>query len=270
MAQSPCKKQLTALGKNIHALEVNGSFDDCQALVKQAFSDESLNEKLLLTSANSINVARWLPQQIYYVLALKQWLKNNSENPVICVPSGNFGNICAGILAHHRGLPVEHFIAACNVNDVVPEYLRTEILQPKETVATISNAMDVGDPSNFVRILELFDKEFNQVKNKLSGYTIDDGETLKTIERVEKDYGYVLDPHGAVAFVALEKYLAENGGKGFFLETAHPVKFPDSVEKATGKSVEIPKSLEELMRQEKFTTEINPQYEELKGFLLGK
>ena len=264
------EKQLTALGKNIHALEVNGSFDDCQALVKQAFSDESLNEKLLLTSANSINVARWLPQQIYYVLALKQWLKNNSENPVICVPSGNFGNICAGILAHHRGLPVEHFIAACNVNDVVPEYLRTEILQPKETVATISNAMDVGDPSNFVRILELFDKEFNQVKNKLSGYTIDDEETLKTIERVEKDYGYVLDPHGAVAFVALEKYLAENGGKGFFLETAHPVKFPDSVEKATGKSVEIPKSLEELMRQEKFTTEINPQYEELKEFLLKK
>lgn len=265
------EKQLTALGKNIHALEVNGSFDDCQSLVKQAFSDESLNEKLLLTSANSINVARWLPQQIYYLLALKQWQKSENKKPVICVPSGNFGNICAGILAHFRGMEAEHFIAACNVNDVVPEYLRTQKLEAKETVATISNAMDVGNPSNFVRILELFEKEFNQVKNKLSGYTIDDRETLETIARVEKDYDYTLDPHGAVAFASLEKYLAENPEKkGFFLETAHPVKFPDSVEKATEKSVEIPKSLEELIKQEKFTTEIEPQYDELKGFLLGK
>jgi zinc transporter ZupT len=207
-------------------------------------------------------------------LSLGIAIQNFPEGAIISMPlrSEGMGKGKAFVYGVLSGVvePVGHFIAACNVNDVVPEYLRTEILQPKETVATISNAMDVGDPSNFVRILELFDKEFNQVKNKLSGYTIDDEETLKTIKRVEKDYGYVLDPHGAVAFVALEKYLAENGGKGFFLETAHPVKFPDSVEKATGKSVEIPKSLEELMKQGKFTTEINPQYEELKEFLLKK
>ena len=262
------EKQLTALGKNIHALEVDGSFDDCQRLVKQAFSDNEINEKLLLTSANSINIARWLPQQIYYVLALKQWLKNEKNKPVISVPSGNFGNICAGILTFHRGLPVEHFIAACNVNDVVPEYLKTQKLIPKETVSTLSNAMDVGDPSNFVRILELFEQEYLQVKNKLSGDAITDAHTLETIKRVEEELGYTLDPHGAVAYLALEKYIAENGGKGFFLETAHPVKFPEAIEKATGKTPEVPLELVELMKQEKVTKEINPNFEELKSFLL--
>lgn len=262
------EKQLTALGKNIHALEVDGSFDDCQLLVKQAFSDENINEKLLLTSANSINIARWLPQQIYYVLALKQWLKNEKDQPIIAVPSGNFGNICAGILAFHRGLPVEHFIAACNVNDVVPEYLKTQKLIPKDTVSTLSNAMDVGDPSNFVRILELFQQEFNQIKNMLSGYTVTDDQTLETIKRVEGEFGYTLDPHGAVAFWALEKYIAEYGGKGIFLETAHPVKFPEAIEKATGKTPEALVELADLMKQEKVTTEINPDFEELKSFLL--
>lgn len=262
------EKQLTALGKNIHALEVDGSFDDCQRLVKQTFSDENINQKLLLTSANSINIARWLPQQIYYVLALKQWLKNEKNKPIIAVPSGNFGNICAGILAFHRGLPVEHFIAACNVNDVVPEYLRTQKLVPKETVSTLSNAMDVGDPSNFVRILELFHQEFSHVKNMLSGYTVGDEQTLETIKSVEDEFGYTLDPHGAVAYFALEKYISEYGGKGIFLETAHPVKFPEAIEKATGKNPEVPLVLAELMKQEKVTTEINPDFEELKRFLL--
>ncbi|HEY9343588.1 MAG TPA: threonine synthase, partial [Hanamia sp.] len=168
--------QLTTLGKNIKALEVDGTFDDCQQLVKQAFADELLNEKLFLTSANSINVARWLSQQFYYFFAYQQW--NDKKNPpVISVPSGNFGNICAGLLAHHSGLPVKHFIAACNANDVVTEYLKTENYAPKKSIATISNAMDVGNPSNFVRILQLFNQEFQSLKNVMSSYTFSDEET---------------------------------------------------------------------------------------------
>ena len=265
------EKQLTALGENISALEVDGSFDDCQRLVKQAFLDDEINSALFLTSANSINVARWLPQQIYYLLALKQWKKLEKENPVICVPSGNFGNICAGILAHFRGLPAEHFIAACNENDVVPQYLRTQKLEAKETVATLSNAMDVGNPSNFIRILELFNYEFKQLKNKLSGYSIDDKKTLETIKKVyEKDH-YLLEPHSAVAYAAMEQYLSENPGKkGFILGTAHPVKFPDAVEKATHTTIDLPESLESLMKKEKKSVEIRPDFAELKRFLLYK
>jgi threonine synthase len=265
------EKQLTALGENISALEVDGSFDDCQRLVKQAFSDDEINSTLFLTSANSINVARWLPQQIYYLLALKQWKKLEKENPVICVPSGNFGNICAGILAHFRGLPAEHFIAACNENDVVPQYIRTQKLEAKETVATLSNAMDVGNPSNFIRILELFNYEFKQLRNKISGYSIDDKKTLETIKKVyEKDH-YLLEPHSAVAYTAMEQYLSKNPGKkGFILGTAHPVKFPDAVEKATHTSIDFPESLESLMKKEKKSVEIQPDFAELKRFLLYK
>ncbi|BAP33257.1 threonine synthase [Chryseobacterium sp. StRB126] len=265
------EKQLTALGKNIYALEVNGSFDDCQSLVKQAFSNEEINNKLFLTSANSINVARWLPQQIYYLLALKQWQKTENEAPVIGVPSGNFGNICAGILAHLRGLPAEHFIAACNANDVVPEYLKTQDFSPKKAVATLSNAMDVGDPSNFVRILELFNNEFDSLRNKISGYSIDDKKTMQTIKEVYTRDHYILDPHSAVAFASLEQYLKENPGKkGFILGTAHPVKFPDAVENAIKTEIEIPQSLSALMKKEKKTVEINTDFEELKRFLLDK
>lgn len=265
------EKQLTALGKNIHALEVNGSFDDCQNLVKQAFSNEEINNQLFLTSANSINIARWLPQQIYYLLALKQWQQQESKAPVICVPSGNFGNICAGILAHLRGLPAEHFIAACNANDVVTAYLKTQDFNPKKAVATLSNAMDVGDPSNFVRILELFNNEFESLKNNISGYSIDDAETIQTIAEVYEKEHYILEPHSAVAFTALEQYLKENPGKkGFILGTAHPVKFPDAVEKAINTKIEIPQSLDALMKNEKKTVEINSDFEELKRFLLDK
>lgn len=265
------EKQLTALGKNISALEVDGSFDDCQRLVKQAFSDDEIHSALLLTSANSINVARWLPQQIYYLLALKQLKKLEKENPVICVPSGNFGNICAGILAHFRGLPAEHFIAACNENDVVPQYLRTQKLEPKETVATLSNAMDVGNPSNFIRILELFNYEFKELKNKISGYSADDKKTWETIKKVYEEHHYLLEPHSAVAYSAMEQYLSENPGKkGFILGTAHPVKFPDAVEKATHTTIELPESLESLMKKEKKSTEIQPDFAELKRFLLYK
>lgn len=265
------EKQLTALGKNITALEVNGSFDDCQNLVKQAFSDKEINSKLFLTSANSINISRWLPQQIYYLLALKQWQKIEKESPVISVPSGNFGNICAGILAHSRGLCVNHFIAACNANDIIPHYLKTQILEPKETVATLSNAMDVGNPSNFVRILELYQHQFENLRNMISGYSVNDENTLKTIRKVYEQHHYLLEPHGAVAYSALEDYLDKHPDKkGFIIETAHPVKFPDSVEKATGEKIKIPRSLEGLMTEGKKTTEINSDFEELKRFLLNK
>lgn len=265
------EQQLTALGENISALEVDGSFDDCQNLVKQAFSDEEIHSALFLTSANSINVARWLPQQIYYLLALKQWQKFEKENPVICVPSGNFGNICAGILTHFRGLPVEHFIAACNENDVVPNYLKTQKMELKETVATLSNAMDVGNPSNFVRVIELFDHHFEDLKNKITGYSIDDEKTLQTIKEVYLKYNYLLEPHSAVAYTAMEQYLKENQGKkGFILGTAHPVKFPDAVEKAVSIKIDLPESLENLMKKEKKSVEIQPNFAELKRFLLNK
>ncbi|MDR6459176.1 threonine synthase [Chryseobacterium vietnamense] len=265
------EKQLTALGENISALEVNGSFDDCQNLVKQAFSDKEINNQLFLTSANSINVARWLPQQIYYLIALKQWVLQHKEYPVICVPSGNFGNICAGLLAHFRGLPASHFIAACNANDVIPDYFITQNYQPQKAIATLSNAMDVGNPSNFVRILELFGHQFETLQNKISAYSIDDDQTMSTITEVYKKYGYILEPHSAVAFASMEKYLQENPyQKGFILGTAHPVKFPDAVEKAIHTQIEIPESLKDLMKKEKKTVEINSDFEELRRFLLHK
>lgn len=265
------EKQLTALGENISALEINGSFDDCQSLVKQAFSDQEITSNVFLTSANSINVARWLPQQIYYLLALKQWQKAEKDPPVICVPSGNFGNICAGILAHVRGLPAKHFIAACNKNDSIPRYLETRELVQKETVPTLSNAMDVGNPSNFVRVSELFENRFEKIKGAVSGYSVDDEKTLETIKEVYEKYHYLLEPHSAVAYTALEQYLEENpGSKGFILGTAHPVKFPEAIEKAVKIKTDIPESLKELMKKDKKSTEMQPDFEELKRFLLNK
>ncbi len=262
------EKQLTTLGKNITALEVEGSFDDCQHMVKQAFADKEINEKKFLTSANSINVARWLPQQMYYFFAYKQW-KQKSISPVVCVPSGNFGNICAGLLAKVTGLPLGHFIAACNVNDIVTHYLETQELKPKEAVATLSNAMDVGNPSNFVRIIQLFKQQFPELKNNLSSDTITDSETIATIKKVHEQFAYTLDPHGAVAYLALEKYLQKHTTqKGIILETAHPVKFPDAVENATGLKVLIPPVLEEMMAQKKESVVIAPTFEALKDFLL--
>ena len=264
------EKQLTTLGNNIHALEVNGTFDDCQQLVKQAFTDEQLKEKLFLTSANSINVARWLPQQFYYFFAYKQWAEKNNP-PVISVPSGNFGNICAGILAMQSGLPVDHFIAACNANDIVSDYLETGELKPKQAVATLSNAMDVGNPSNFVRILEIFQHQFPELKKKLSSYTITDEETKATIQRVHDETGYLADPHGAVGYLALERFLQDQPGKkGIFLETAHPVKFPEAVEQITGQKIPVPASLQPMMRNEKHSIFIQPDYDELKSYLWNK
>lgn len=264
------EKQLTTLGKNIHALEVNGMFDDCQQLVKKAFMDAELNKKLFLTSANSINVARWLPQQFYYFLLWKQW-QDKAHPPVICVPSGNFGNICAGMLAHRSGLPVQHFIAACNANDVVPEYMSSGNYQSKKAIATLSNAMDVGDPSNFVRILELFDHQFGELKNKLSSYSITDDETKATIGEVNTKYHYLLDPHGAVGYKALQGYLQlHKGQQGIFLETAHPVKFYDVVEPVINAKVPLPEGMQEIMKKNKVSVKIGVEYEELKQYLLQK
>jgi threonine synthase len=264
------EKQLTTLGNNIHALEVNGTFDDCQQLVKQAFTDAELNKQLFLTSANSINVARWLPQQFYYFFAYKQW-KQKDQPPVICVPSGNFGNICAGILAHMSGLPVKHFIAACNANDIVPNFMQSQQYQPKPAVATISNAMDVGNPSNFVRILELFHQQFPQLKEKFSSVSITDEETKQTMKRVYDELHYTLDPHGAVGYLALERYLADVGDsplKGIFLETAHPVKFYDVVEPVLNQAIPLPDAVKEIIDLPKKSTLMNVSFDELKVFLL--
>ncbi|MDF2382124.1 threonine synthase [Nostoc ellipsosporum NOK] len=260
------EKQLTTLGKNISAIEVNGSFDDCQRLVKQAFADEELNRQLFLTSANSINVARWLPQQFYYFFAWKQWPYRDAP-PVIAVPSGNFGNICAGILAARTGLPVKHFIAACNVNDIASHYLSTGELRPKEAVATLSNAMDVGHPSNFVRILELFG--YDELKKLLSAATITDDETLQTIRSFYNKHGYLPDPHGAVGFLALQRYLdAHPGDRGWVAETAHPVKFPEAVESVTGQPVAWPDAVKELIGRSKKSIRMEPDYEALRSYLL--
>ncbi|MCW3117250.1 MAG: threonine synthase [Chitinophagaceae bacterium] len=263
------EKQLTTLGKNIHALEIEGSFDDCQKLVKQAFADSALTKKLFLTSANSINVARWLPQQFYYFFAYKQW-KQKEQAPVICVPSGNFGNICAGMLAHISGLPVSHFIAACNANDVVPGFLQSQTYLPKKAVATISNAMDVGDPSNFVRILELFDHEFIKLKSTLDSYSISDADTKVTIRNVYQSFNYLLDPHGAVGYCALEKYLRQHPGlHGIFLETAHPVKFYDVVEPVIGSKIPVPESIKDILLKPMKRSKMGNRYEEIYNYLMG-
>ncbi|AMR29720.1 threonine synthase [Hymenobacter psoromatis] len=259
--------QLTTLGQNITALEVSGNFDDCQRLVKQAFLDEELTSRRTLTSANSINVARWLPQQLYYLFALQQWAL--AAPPVIAVPSGNFGNLCAGLLAHASGLPVGHFIAACNANDAGAEYLRTAVFTPKTAVPTLSNAMDVGHPSNFVRILELFEHEHATLSKLLSGYTVSDADTSATIRRVEAARGYLLDPHGAVAFFALENYLREHpAAAGFLLATAHPVKFPEVVEPLIGRKIELPAALRYLLEKPKHSVALPPTYEALREWLL--
>jgi len=260
--------QLTTLGNNISALEIQGDFDDCQRMVKEAFADQELNEKLNLTSANSINIARWLSQQFYYFFALQQW--PHEKPPVIAVPSGNFGNICAGLIANKSGLPVTKFIAACNSNDAFYDYLQSGDYKTKLSVATISNAMDVGNPSNFVRVLELFDNDFNQLKDKISSYKVSDETTKETISKVKKEFGYLLDPHGAVAYHALQEYLKLNPTeKGFILETAHPVKFNNVVEPIIGEEIEIPDSVKELVKKSKLSKLISPKFEALKEVLLG-
>lgn len=259
--------QLTTLGGNVTTLELHGNFDDCQALAKQALADSELQSKVHLTSANSINVARWLPQQFYYFFALKQW---QGDPPVISVPSGNFGNLASGILAHIAGLPVKKFIAACNANDVVTRFLETQNYEPHESVATLSNAMDVGAPSNFVRILEIFGNKFVDLKEKLESVSISDEVTAQTMLDVYKETGYILDPHGAVGYRALADHLDTNTDtRGFFLETAHPVKF-DSVREIIGTFGATPLSVDELYTKTKVSTEMGNDYDALREVLLSK
>ncbi len=260
------EQQLTTLGHNIHALEVSGTFDDCQQLVKQAFADTTLTQEVFLTSANSINVARWLPQQFYYAFALQQW--QEEQPPVISVPSGNFGNICAGLLAFCSGLPVAHFIAACNSNDVVPQYMQSGSYQPKQSVATLSNAMDVGNPSNFIRILELFHQQFAGLQQVFSSISITDTETIATMQQSYLHHGYLTDPHGAVGLLALQRWLEVHPEqRGIFLETAHPVKFADVVKQAIGQEPALPAEVKELARQPKVATAMPVSYEALRSFL---
>ncbi len=263
------EKQLTTLGKNIHAIEVNGSFDDCQKMVKETFMDEALNQKVFLTSANSINVARWLPQQFYYYFLWKQWQDKNNP-PTVSVPSGNFGNICAGLLAQKAGLPIKHFIAACNANDTVPEFFNTGIYRSKKAMATISNAMDVGDPSNFVRILEMFGNENNALKNSISSVSISDEATAESLLKVFKQNYYLLDPHGAVAYTALQTFLIDNPiEKGVILETAHPVKFFDVIESITKERVPIPAAIATQLKLEKKSFKMEADGGKLREWLVG-
>jgi len=260
--------QLTTCGQNITALEVEGSFDDCQAMVKDAFMDGELNAAYHLTSANSINVARWLPQQLYYFFAWQQWVaKNGYAIPMnIVVPSGNFGNICAGMIAKASGLPLGHFVAACNDNNVVTRYLSTGNYAIQKSVATVSNAMDVGNPSNFVRIMEMMQNNFEQLKKGLSSYSYNDESTQATITRVYKEYGYTLDPHGAVAFLAAEAF----NQPAIIVETAHPVKFPEVVEAAIGQTIAIPPSVQFLLDKEKVAIPMDASFEKFKNWMLSK
>ncbi len=278
--------QLTTCGQNITALEVDGSFDDCQAIVKEAFMDADLNEAYKLTSANSINVARWLPQQLYYFFAWQQWVAQYGENtPMhIVVPSGNFGNICAGMMAKASGLPLGHFVAACNANNVVTRYLDTAKYEVHPSVVTISNAMDVGNPSNFVRILEIMQNNFDELKHALSSYSYDDITTQATITRVYNDYGYTLDPHGAVAFLAAEEFIHDHAHAithynhtveampvhAIILETAHPVKFPEVVEEAIGHQLDIPASVQYLLDKPKKSIPLSADYAAFKFWMLSK
>ena len=261
------EKQLTTLGHNITAFEVDGVFDDCQEMVKTAFLDSGLSS-LNLTSANSINVARWLPQMFYYFIAFRA-LKSKNKRLVFSVPSGNFGNICAGIVGQQMGLPIDHFIASTNVNDAVPRYLETGTYNPMPTIQTISNAMDVGNPSNFIRIQKIFNNDAVKMKKYLSGYRYTDQQTRKALKEIYDLKNYIADPHGAVGYLGLKEYLNQQKEDlyGVFLETAHPVKFFDSVNKTLKLEVAIPERLKDTLSKEKVSVPIK-DYSELKAYLL--
>jgi threonine synthase len=262
------EKQLTTLGKNITALEVKGVFDDCQDMVKQAFMDEDLTNNMQLTSANSINVARWLPQLFYFLFAYKQ-LKSKHKNIVFSVPSGNFGNVCAGMMAQQLGLPIQHFIASNNANNVVTEYLESEVYRPKPSVQTISNAMDVGNPSNFIRIQEIYKNDFEALKKHLSSYSFSDEETKEALKELYNEFSYIADPHGAVGYLGCKVYLKDYPETHcVFLETAHPTKFLDVVEDTIRENIDLPDQILSVMDKKKKSIPIGT-YNELKTFLLS-
>lgn len=262
------EKQFTTLGQNVTALEVEGTFDDCQRLVKEAFLDRELRSEYFLTSANSINIARLIPQSFYYFRAYSQ-LRDRSLPVVFSVPSGNFGNLTGGLLARRMGLPVEKFIAATNLNDVVPEYLRTSKFNPRPSLSTISNAMDVGNPSNFVRMLDLFDGNDRELGAVIEGYAFTDEETKKAMRWIASEKKYVMDPHGAVGYLGLKRYLGNRKVNGIFLETAHPAKFKEVVEEALGQEVRIPEPLQKFLGRRKETIEISADFTAFKTFLQG-
>ena len=260
--------QLTTLGENITALQVDGVFDDCQALVKKAFLDEELNKKLALTSANSINIARWLPQSIYYFLAVAEARRQGFEEVVFSVPSGNFGNITAGMIGAKMGLPVKKFIAATNMNKIVPDYLTSGVYSPVASVATISNAMDVGAPSNFVRLTEMYGNSHEGITHDLEGYYLNDDQTKKVMKRCYEENEYVLDPHGAIAYDALLKSgLTNDKTCGIFLETAHPAKFKDIVDDALDIDLPLPEKLKEIVNNKKTAVKMKNSYEDFEDFL---
>ena len=262
------EKQFTTLGQNITALEVDGTFDDCQALVKNAFMDAELNAHMKLTSANSINVARFLPQAFYYFYAYAQLKKaGKADNLVVCVPSGNFGNITAGLFGKHMGLPVKRFIASNNSNDIFYQYLQTAQYNPRPSVATIANAMDVGDPSNFARILALYNDSHEAICSEISGATYTDEQIRETVLKAYQETGYLLDPHGACGYRALEEGLQE-GEVGVFLETAHPAKFLETVEGIIGEQVEIPAKLQAFMKGTKQSIPMAKDFASFKAYLM--
>ncbi|MEK9613782.1 MAG: threonine synthase [Flavobacteriaceae bacterium] len=264
------EKQLTTLGKNITALEVEGSFDDCQDMVKSAFIDHEIIQKVTLTSANSINIARWLSQMFYYFIVYKN-RPNPQKKLVLSVPSGNFGNLCAGMMAQAMGLPLDYFVASTNVNNAVPQYLNEGTYIPKKTIATISNAMDVGDPSNFIRIQKLVNNDFQKLKKKLTGFAFTDSQTKKAIKQVYESTGYITDPHGAVGYLGLKKFLTTKEGNydGIFLETAHPIKFAHSIEAILKTKIEVPKRIESILGRPKKALLID-SYNDLKNYLLDR
>ena len=262
------EKQLTTLGQNITALEVDGVFDDCQDMVKTAFLDTEITAKRKLTSANSINVARWLPQMLYYFIAYRA-LKGKHKKLVVSVPSGNFGNICAGMMGKKLGLPIDHFIASTNVNATVPRYMDTESYSPQPTVPTISNAMDVSDPSNFVRIQKIYNTSFPDLANDLTAYSFDDEQTKLGLKEIYSTSHYVADPHGAVGYLGLKKYLENHkDAYGLFLETAHPIKFLDTVTETLGVDVAVPERIQSLFHKTKKSIPI-ASYAALKSYLIN-
>lgn len=264
------ESQFTTLGRNITAIEVDGVFDDCQSLVKSAFMDTELNAHMKLTSANSINVARFLPQAFYYFNAYARMkAKGLADNLVVCVPSGNFGNITAALFACRMGLPIKRFIAANNANDIFYNYLQTGVYTPMPSKQTIANAMDVGDPSNFARIIDLYGNSYEQIKKHISGATYTDDEIRRAMAQCHKDNGYILDPHGACGYQALKDNLKE-GETGVFCETAHPAKFKETVENAIGTDIIIPERLAAFMQNTKKTVELSKDFQDFKHFLLNE
>jgi threonine synthase len=262
--------QFTTLGKNITALEIDGVFDDCQALVKNAFMDKELNEHMKLTSANSINVARFLPQAFYYFNAYARMKeKGMADNLVMCVPSGNFGNICSALFGKRMGLPVKRFIAANNANDIFYKYLQNGIYEPAASVQTIANAMDVGDPSNFARIYDLYGGSHKDICNDISGATYNDTQIAETMRMCYKATGYVLDPHGACGYQALADSLQENE-VGVFCETAHPAKFKDTVDNILNTDIDIPERLQNFMKGQKQSIEMSKDFAEFKAYLMNE